>query len=152
MIDHIEPGFTTPQETPSPSPVAETPPAEAPVPAEVKAAGLTAEHGANGTSPSWHAEAGRKGAHRIHELIQAGKRYEQEHGLKRGRQRLRQLIEQGKLYEQEHGLRPRKKVRPARLSGEQLLQSLLQTLVRLVRPKYRPHVARLIQALETEVK
>src|SRR4051794_33773132 len=56
----------------------------------------------NGTEahgePTWHADAGRKGAQRIHQLIQQGRQYEQEHGLKRGRQRLRQLIEEGKLY------------------------------------------------------
>ena len=48
-----------------------------------------------------HAEAGRKGARCIHQLIQQGKLYEREHNLKPGRQRLRQLIEEGKLYEQE---------------------------------------------------
>src|SRR5437016_5868172 len=57
-------------------------------------------------SHGWHADAGRKGARRIHQLIQEGKLYEQEHGLKSGRQRLRQLIELGKLYEREHGLEP----------------------------------------------
>src|SRR5690348_2723919 len=49
----------------------------------------------------WHAQAGRKGARRVHQLIEHGRLYEQEHGLKRGRQRLRQLIQLGKLYEQE---------------------------------------------------
>src|SRR5438105_1857974 len=53
--------------------------------------------GVNGAAARrWHAEAGRKGAHRVHQLIQEGRLYEQEHGLKRGRQRLRQLIELGK--------------------------------------------------------
>src|SRR5438105_279356 len=61
----------------------------------------------NGTA-DWHAEAGRKGAHRIEQLIEEGKLYEKEHGLKRGRQRIRQLIELGKRYEQEHDLRPRR--------------------------------------------
>src|SRR5690242_12494629 len=58
----------------------------------------------DGEKHPWHAEAGRKGARRVHQLITEGRLYEQEHGLKRGRQRLRQLIELGKLYEQEHGL------------------------------------------------
>jgi hypothetical protein len=111
---------------------------------------------ANGTAPipegpGWRAEAGRKGAQRIHELIQHGRLYEQEHGLKSGRQRLRQLIEEGKRYEEEHGLasadRGRRR-RPARLSGEQLVLNLLQSLLRLTKPRYRKHVARLIQALE----
>src|SRR5438132_675640 len=38
---------------------------------------------ANGTA-NRHVEAGRKGARRVHQLIQEGKLYEQEHGLKRG--------------------------------------------------------------------
>src|SRR5947209_15668842 len=64
----------------------------------------------------WHANAGRKGALRIHQLIQEGRLYEQEHGLKSGRQRLRQLIELGKRYEDEHGVRPKR--RPSRLSRQ----------------------------------
>src|SRR5262245_26302263 len=71
-------------------------------------------------SVSRHAAAGRKGAERIHQLIERGKLYEQEHDLKRGRQRLRQLIEEGKLYEQEHGLSTsRRKKRGAPVSPEQ---------------------------------
>jgi hypothetical protein len=45
---------------------------------------------ATGSRSPQHAEAGRKGAFRIHELVRLGKLYEQEHGLKRGRQRRRQ--------------------------------------------------------------
>src|SRR5262249_55063557 len=56
-------------------------------------------HEPNGEASNQHAEAGRKGAQRLHQLIQLGRLYEQEHGLKRGRQRLRQLIQEGKLYE-----------------------------------------------------
>src|SRR5258707_2376911 len=41
-------------------------------------------------APSRYAVAGRKGARRIHQLIQHGRLYEKEHGLKRGRQRIRQ--------------------------------------------------------------
>src|SRR3954452_7460637 len=68
----------------------------------------------------WRAEAGRKGAKRVHQLIQAGKLYEQEHGLKSGRQRLRQLIELGKLYEAERGTPPNGKRRRApRLSRQE---------------------------------
>src|SRR5258708_24114561 len=54
----------------------------------------------------WRTEAGRKGARRVHQLMQEGLLYEKEHGLKSGRQRLRQLIELGKVYEQEHGVQP----------------------------------------------
>src|SRR5687768_6122726 len=36
-------------------------------------------------SEKWHAEAGRKGAHRLHQLMKLGLLYEKEHGLKRGR-------------------------------------------------------------------
>ncbi len=99
-----------------------------------------------------HARAGRKGAHRVHQLIQEGRLYEQEHGLKSGRQRLRQLIELGKLYEQDHGLRPtRPNTRGQRLSRtdrEELVSTLLHCLLRMVKPSFRPELARLVQALE----
>jgi hypothetical protein len=103
-----------------------------------------------GDSGDWHAEAGRKGALRIHELIERGRLYEKEHGLTSGRQRLRQLIEEGKLYEQEHGLRPeggegrRERVR---MSQREVLESFLESLVRLAKPGYRPHLLRLLQSL-----
>src|SRR5205085_1980988 len=79
------------------------PPAGAEATAQAPPAGANG-HGEPAGPADWHAEAGRKGARRVHQLIQRGLLYEQEHGLKRGRQRLRQLIELGKLYEQEHGL------------------------------------------------
>jgi len=105
-----------------------------------------------GVDPAdWHAEAGRKGARRVHELIQEGRLYEQEHGLKSGRQRLRQLIELGKLYEQEHGLRPRREKKNGRLSrGErqQLLSTLLECLVRVAKPSFRADLARLAATLQ----
>src|SRR5437868_6939653 len=99
-------------------------------------------------SPSpQHAEAGRKGAFRIHELVRLGKLYEQEHGLKRGRQRRRQLIEEGKLYEREHGIvRPdqvNRKRRGPRINPRQALRGLLQGLVQVAKPKYRPELIRL---------
>ena len=101
-------------------------------------------------SPSpQHAEAGRKGAFRIHELVRLGKLYEQEHGLKRGRQRRRQLIEEGKLYEQEHSLSPRRKRRTPRLKPQQVLKGLLQTLWHVARPKYRPDLRRLLEVLDS---
>lgn len=103
---------------------------------------------------TWRVEAGRKGAQRIHQLIEQGKLYEQEHGLKRGRQRLRQLIEEGKLYEKEHGLTQERRRsrgnRPKRLSSEQQLMSFLQSVLRLAKPRFRSQVARLIQILESE--
>ncbi len=98
----------------------------------------------------WHARAGRKGAHRLHELIREGKLYEEEHGLKSGRQRLRQLIELGKVYEEEHGLRPtpkRKRKRFTRGDREELLATLLQCLVRIAKPSFRAELTRLIEAL-----
>ena len=101
--------------------------------------------------PNPHVEAGRKGARRVHELIQRGRLYEQEHGLKRGRQRLRQLLEEGKLYEQEHGLGSRgRKSRGKRLSSEQALRRFLDSLLRIAKPSYRPHLLRLIEALQVE--
>src|SRR6516164_4870319 len=91
-----------------------------------------------------HSLAGRKGAERIHQLIQRGKLYEQDHGLKRGRQRLRQLIEEGKLYEQEHGLSEKQRTkRGAPVSPEQAVRRLLDSLVRLMKPKYRPVLLKL---------
>jgi hypothetical protein len=98
---------------------------------------------------SRHAVAGRKGAERIHQLIQRGRLYEDEHGLKRGRQRLRQLIEEGKLYEKEHGLSNGRK-RRARVSPEQVVRRLMETLVRIARPAYRPQLLKLLEALGKE--
>jgi hypothetical protein len=102
----------------------------------------------------WQAQAGRKGARRVHQLIQHGRLYEQEHGLKRGRQRLRQLIQLGKLYEQEHGLRTaRPKVRRERLSRmgrAELLNTLLQCLLRLAKPSFRAELMRLVESLPQE--
>jgi hypothetical protein len=98
-----------------------------------------------------HAEAGRKGAQRFHQLVQYGKLYEQEHNLKRGRQRLRQLVEEGRLYEQEHGLNPpRVRKRGVRVSKKQVIRRLLDSLMRIAKSSYRPHLARMVQALENE--
>ena len=107
---------------------------------------------AEGASPDvgrWHAEAGRKGARRVHQLIEEGKLYEKEHGLKRGRQRLRQLLELGKLYEQEHGLRPaRVEGRLPRMSRQLALRTLLHSLAQLVKPSLRPQVQRMLEVLD----
>jgi hypothetical protein len=107
-------------------------------------------NGTNAAEGDWHAEAGRKGAHRIKQLIEEGKMYEKEHGLKRGRQRIRQLIELGKRYEQEHNLRPRRKhgKRLARVERDELLATLLHCLVRLAKPSFRAELNRLADALQ----
>jgi len=106
-------------------------------------------------TPSRYAEAGRKGARRIHQLIQEGRLYEKEHGLKRGRQRIRQLIELGKVYEEEHGLRPvpadTLPDRVARLSEEDALQTFLHALLPLVKPAYRGRLAEAVKGLESVV-
>jgi hypothetical protein len=138
------------QETvPAPVPVADA--GQVPVAAAPEAVPGTA-NGRNGAA-NRHAEAGRKGGRRFHELIQRGQLYEQEHGLKRGRQRLRQLIEEGKLYEQEHGLSPKgRRTRRSRVSGEQLVRRVFEALVRLSKPSYRPHLLRALQALEEAAK
>jgi hypothetical protein len=106
--------------------------------------------GVNGAAARrWHAEAGRKGARRVHQLIQEGRLYEQEHGLKRGRQRLRQLIELGKAYEREHGLRPgRPTKRPPRAGREEVLATFLGCLLRMARPSFRGELLRLAEALQ----
>ncbi|MFL5327820.1 MAG: hypothetical protein ACJ8C4_02810 [Gemmataceae bacterium] len=102
----------------------------------------------------WHSEAGRKGAHRVHQLIREGRLYEQEHGLKRGRQRLRQLMEMGKLYEQEHSLVPEEetkgRVRLSRMEREELLKTLLQCLVRLSKPSFRDDFERVLSVLASK--
>ena len=102
----------------------------------------------------WHAEAGRKGARRVHQLIQEGKLYEKEHGLKSGRQRLRQLIELGKRYEEEHGLRPARRVSRdrVRLSSDELFRRLFDVLLRLAKPALRGRLMQLLDELETPRK
>ncbi|MFL5341867.1 MAG: hypothetical protein ACJ8F7_17105 [Gemmataceae bacterium] len=100
-----------------------------------------------------HADAGRKGAHRVHQLIQEGRLYEEEHGLTSGRQRLRQLIELGKLYEQEKGLRTggrKKRVRLSRAERGELMATLLRCLQRIAKPSYRADLARLSEVLRPE--
>jgi hypothetical protein len=119
---------------------------------EQEGQGTHARDGGNGGPPvavSRHAEAGRKGARRVHQLIERGRLYEQEHGLKRGRQRLRQLIEEGKLYEREHGLGAAG-TRRGRMGSEQVLRTFLQALLRMVRPAYRQRLAQVLLALEGE--
>jgi hypothetical protein len=98
----------------------------------------------------WRSGAGRKGANRVHQLIQAGKLYESEHGLKAGRQRLKQLIHLGKKYELEHGLAPapkKRKNRAKRGEGDKALSTLLRALTVLVKPRYKADLARLADAL-----
>jgi hypothetical protein len=127
---------------------------ETPVPVADEA--VAAEHPpveANGThaEPTWRNEAGRKGAKRVHQLIQAGKLYEQEHGLKSGRQRLRQLIELGKRYEEEHGDRPvgkqRRGTRLSRVERDEVVATLLQCLIRIAKPSFRADLERLAGSL-----
>jgi truncated hemoglobin YjbI len=129
--------------------VDETPPAPA------------AEHppvGTNGThdDPTWRNEAGRKGAKRVHQLIEAGRLYEREHGLKSGRQRLRQLIELGKRYEEEHGVRPvgkkRQGKRLSRAERDEVLATLLACLVKIAKPSFRAELARLASTLSNVEK
>jgi hypothetical protein len=123
---------------------------ETALPPTVAPQGLNGE----GNAHHRHAEAGRKGAHRVQQLIREGKLYEQEHGLKSGRQRLRQLIELGKLYEQEHGSRPelqnKRPERLSRMSREELLTTFLQCLQRLAKPSFRKELLRLAEALQKD--
>ena len=117
-------------------------------------AGPVEVNGDGETNGVWRAEAGRKGAKRVHQLIQAGKLYEQEHGLKSGRQRLRQLIELGKLYEAEHGQAPHgKKRRGSRLSRQErdeVVATLLRCLVKISKPSFRSELGKLAEALDLE--
>ena len=151
MLDHTEQNLATAQpelsqEQPVTDGFFETPAAAEPAP----------EHNGtptNGEAANPRIEAGRKGAKRFHELVNLGRLYEQEHGLTRGRQRLRQLVEEGRLYEQEHGLVPvRSRKRGSRVSKEQVVRRLLDSLVRIAKPAYRPHLARLVRALELDAE
>jgi hypothetical protein len=132
---------------PTPAPAAE----EAP-PLAVEPQHTSSNNGV--VEERWQARAGREGARRVHQLIQEGRLYEKEHGLKRGRQRLRQLIELGKLYEQEHGLRPvranKHGQRLSRMGRQQLVATLLQCLLRLAKPSFRSELTRLVEALDQE--
>jgi len=137
-------------------PTDETTPIVPGVPTEEQSAEPRPAH-TNGTGePTWRIAAGRKGAQRIHQLIEAGKRYEEEHGLKSGRQRLRQLIELGKLYEEEHHLRPAgRKRRGQRLSKterDEVVATLLQCLIRIAKPSFRSELTRLAETLGTVEK
>jgi hypothetical protein len=127
---------------------------EQPVEPVAESAPAVETNGAAHEPPTWRNEAGRKGAKRIHQLIEAGKRYEQERGLKSGRQRLRQLIELGKLYEQEKGSAParreRKGGRLSRAERDALVATLLDCLVRIARPSFRSELSKLAQALIPE--
>jgi len=109
---------------------------------------LPDQNSAQSSAGTWHAEAGRKGAHRVHQLMELGLLYEKEHGLKRGKQRLRQLIQEGRLYEQEHGMSPRP--RRKRLGGRQIVQNFFRSLLRMVKPAYRDRINRLLEELERE--
>jgi hypothetical protein len=103
---------------------------------------------------AWRTEAGRKGAKRIHQLIEAGRQYEQEHGLKSGRQRLRQLIELGKRYEEERGAavagRKRRGSRLTRAERDEVVATLLRCLVRIAKPSFRPELTKLAEALSPD--
>jgi hypothetical protein len=107
---------------------------------------------ANSLPAGWHSEAGRKGALRVHELIERGRLYEKEHGLKGGRQRLRQLIEEGKLYEREHGLRPegRKGRVRKRRNQREVMENFVQALTHMIKPRYRAELERLLTTLRAE--
>jgi hypothetical protein len=103
---------------------------------------------------AWRTAAGRKGALRVHQLIQAGKKYEEEHGLKSGRQRLRQLIELGKLYEHEHGNGPAEPEKVSRrlskMEREDVVSTLLECLIRMAKPSFRDDLERIAAALKTD--
>lgn len=133
--------------------ICETPMENAAVSSDMEPAVSNEASHDEGHSATWHSEAGRKGALRIHELIEAGRRYEQEHGLKSGRQRLRQLIELGKRYEQEHGLRPaprRSHKRLTKTEREELVSTLLHCLTRMAKPSFRAELEALSQTLASK--
>ncbi len=89
--------------------------------------------------------AGRRGGERFHQLLELGRLYEKEHGLKAGRQRIKQLVQLGRRYEQEHGIAP--KPRRRRRRGD-AWQEFLAALARVVKPAHRPAVEQLLTALQ----
>jgi hypothetical protein len=117
-----------PEPTPPPEPTVEgQPAAESPAVDPVRSA------------------AGRLGARRVHDLMQLGREYEREHGLKPGRQRLRQLIQLGRRYEVEHGLakpKPRRRKKKA-----DAWKDFVTALARVVKPAYRPAVEQMAASL-----
>jgi hypothetical protein len=88
--------------------------------------------------------AGRLGGKRVHELVELGREFEKEHGLKAGRQRLKQLVQLGRRYEMEHGLRA---PTPRRKRKGDAWQEFLTALSRVVKPAHRPAVEQLVAAL-----
>jgi hypothetical protein len=70
--------------------------------------------------------------------------YETEHGLKPGRQRLKQLIQLGRRYEQEHGLAAPKARRRKR--GDAWAE-FLTALARVVKPAHRAAVEQVVSTL-----
>jgi hypothetical protein len=88
--------------------------------------------------------AGRLGAQRVQELVQLGREYEREHGLKAGRQRRRQLIHLGRRYEVEKGLRA---VKARRRKKGDAWAEFLTALVRVVKPAHRPAIEKLVAEL-----
>ena len=89
------------------------------------------------------AAAGRRGGHRVHQLAELGRKFEEEHGLSPGRQRLKQLIQLGRRYEVEHGLAAPKARRRKR--GDAWAE-FVAALARVVKPAHRPAVEQLAQS------
>ncbi|HJZ93284.1 MAG TPA: hypothetical protein VKE40_20580 [Gemmataceae bacterium] len=152
MTDTNDRDFVPTNDTPAIQP--ETPAELFPTEPATESVPAVDANGSAHEAPTWRNEAGRKGAKRIHQLIEAGKLYEREHGLTSGRQRLRQLIELGKLYEKEHGRGPIKKERKggrlSRSERDELVATLLECLVRIAKPSFRPELNKLAEALSPE--
>ena len=91
--------------------------------------------------------AGRLGGRRVHRLAELGREFEKEHGLSPGRQRLKQLIQLGKRYEQEHGLAA---PRPRRKPTGDAWAEFVAALARVVKPKYRAAVERLVAEVRAD--
>jgi hypothetical protein len=65
-------------------------------------------------------------------------------GMTAGRQRLKQLVQLGRRYEQEHGLA----AKPRRRRRGDAWKEFLAALARVVKPAHRPAVEQLLAALQ----
>jgi len=125
------------------TPISDTPPA-ADVPVVADAPVVPSDVAAPPVVDPVRSAAGRLGGLRVHRLVELGREYEREHGLKAGRQRLKQLIQLGKRYEVEHELRAAKP--RARRRGD-AWQEFLTALARVIKPAHRGAVEQLAAAL-----
>ncbi len=122
------------------------PPLDPPEPFPVSDYTTSKAQAGDGPAESTKATAGRKGATRFHELVERGKLYEQEEGLKPGRQRQAQLVEMGRLYEKKHGLAQPEPLR--RVPQEEVMQRFMGYVRMMAKPTHQQHLLRMADGAE----